>query len=250
MKMPMKKIMSMLLTCLIFFLVLSQGVAQEELEVFAANIQWFGQGAVKIVTDNKVIYIDPFNIKTTDRADIVLITHPHSDHLSEKDLKKVATGDTIFITPNDQKCKNTIQRLFNKAPIALWPGTETTIDGIRIQAVPAYNVVKSEKHPMIKRWVGYILTINGIRVYHAGDTELIPEMKTFSCDIALMPLGQTYTMSSVKMAAKAVQYVGAKIAIPIHYGMYEGTEEDAEEFKQILEDLVDVEIKVIIKEIE
>ncbi|MCK4836639.1 MAG: MBL fold metallo-hydrolase, partial [Candidatus Aminicenantes bacterium] len=94
------------------------------------------------------------------------------------------------------------------------------------------------------QWVGYILTIDGIRIYHAGDTERIPEMKNFSCDIALLPLGQTYTMNSVKEAAEAAIDVKAKIAIPIHYGLYEGKTQDAVEFQNILKD----KIKVIIKE--
>ena len=74
------RIKSLLMTFLVFLLVLCQGMAQEYLESFANNIQWFGQAAIKITTDNKIIYIDPYNIKKMDVADIILITHPHSDH--------------------------------------------------------------------------------------------------------------------------------------------------------------------------
>jgi L-ascorbate metabolism protein UlaG (beta-lactamase superfamily) len=92
--------------------------------------------------------------------------------------------------------------------------------------------------------VGYIVEIDGVKVYHAGDTERIPEMKNIDCDIALLPLGQTYTMNSVEEAAEAALDTGAEVAIPIHYGMYEGTKEDAEKFKELL----DGKMKVVILE--
>jgi L-ascorbate metabolism protein UlaG (beta-lactamase superfamily) len=109
--------------------------------------------------------------------------------------------------------------------------------------VPVYNVVKTNFHPNQNNWVGYIITVDRVRIYHAGDTERIPEMMTFSRDIAMLPLGQTYTMNSVEDAAKAAIDVKAKTAIPIHYDMYEGAKADAEMFKKLQEGMVTVVIK-------
>ena len=211
-------------------------------EEMVKNIHWLGQAAVKIVAGGKVIYMDPYQISDQDKADIILITHSHRDHLSTNDISKIYKKDTRFIAPKD--CEKAIGDLFKTDVTVLEPGMSTKIGDILIEAVPAYNVIKTQYHPKNNRWVGYILTIEGVRIYHAGDTERIPEMKNFTCDIAMLPLGQTYTMNSVEEATEAAMDIKAKIAIPIHYGMYEGTAEDAKKFKKILED----KVKVIIKE--
>ncbi len=207
------------------------------------NIHWLGQAAVKINAAGKVIYIDPYQLKNTDQADIVLITHGHNDHLCLADIKKIITGKSIIIAPVD--CYTKLQNLNVTEIKTISPGQSLTLDDINISAVPAYNIVKANFHPKSNKWVGYVLTIEGVRIYHAGDTERIPEMKDISCDIAMLPLGQTYTMNSVKEAADAAIDVKARIAIPIHYGLYEGTAEDAEEFKSLLKDKVDVIIKPV-----
>lgn len=205
------------------------------------KIHWLGQATVKIDAGDKAIYFDPLKIKKPDKADIILITHSHSDHFSIPDISKITTKNTVFIAPGD--CLKDLEKMGKNRVHVLEPGMKTTIEGILIEAVPAYNVVKTKYHPKANKWMGYILTINGVRIYHAGDTEKIPEMKDFTCDIVMLPLGRTYTMNSVKEAAEAAIDVKAKIAIPIHFGLYEGTEEDAQEFKKILKDKVDVVIK-------
>jgi len=205
------------------------------------NIQWLGQSAVKITAGEKIIYIDPFHIMQSDKADIILITHSHSDHFSPSDIKKIATEDTVIIATKD--CSSKLAGIENARILESEPGFKTSVNDIRIEAVPAYNVIKTNFHPKANKWVGYIITVDGVRIYHAGDTERIPEMKTFECDIAMLPLGQTYTMNSVREAADAACDVKAKIAIPIHYGMYEGTSADAEKFKDLLKDKVNVVIK-------
>jgi len=205
------------------------------------NIQWFGQAAVKITAGGKIIYIDPFHIKKADRADIILVTHSHSDHFSPSDIKKISTKDTLIIATKD--CSSKLAEIENARVLESEPGFKTSVNDIKIEAVPAYNVVKTNFHPKANKWVGYIITVDGVRIYHAGDTERIPEMKTFECDIAMLPLGQTYTMNSVREAADAACDVKAKIAIPIHYGLYEGTPADAEKFKELLKDKVNVVIK-------
>lgn len=212
-------------------------------EEMVAKAHWLGkQASVKIEAGDKIIYIDPFQIaEAANDADIVLVTHKHDDHFSPGDIERVAKAETVFIAPQD--CAKTIENKFNSQVIIAEPGMSTTVDEIQIEAVPAYNVVKTKYHPKESNWVGYILTIDGVRIYHAGDTERIPEMKEFTCDIAMVPLGQTYTMNSVEEAAEAVLDVQAKIAIPIHYGMYEGKPEDAQKFAELLEGKVQVIIQ-------
>ncbi len=212
-------------------------------EDIAQNISWYGNAAVKLVSAHTVIFFDPFEVPRQAPADIVLISHPHFDHLSAADLMKVVGENTVFITPRDKTCINTIRALFHKDPIALKPGEQKSVAGITIEAVPAYNLDETKGHPRAMGWVGYIVTVDGIRVYHAGDTAHIPEMKTLACDIALLPLGQLYTMQSVEDAAQAALDVRAIIAIPMHYGSYEGTEKDAYRFKELLAGRVRVIIK-------
>lgn len=207
------------------------------------NIHWFGQAAIKINAKGKVIYIDPYRLKKNDRADIILITHEHQDHFSKADISKIIYEKTTLVAP--ETCKNAVKNVAAGKVVLLKPGMSDNIDGIQVEAVPAYNIKKTNFHPKSNQWLGYILSINGVRIYHAGDTERIPEMKNFNCDIALLPLGQTYTMNSVKEAAESALDVKAKIAIPIHYGLYEGTAEDAKTFKNILAGKIEV---ILLKE--
>ncbi|NVO11820.1 MAG: MBL fold metallo-hydrolase [Bacteroidales bacterium] len=199
----------------------------------AESIQWFGQSSVKMQHLGKTIYIDPFNLKVSDKADVIFITHPHFDHFSVEDIKKIATNETVVFCPVELKEKIMILGISKIHPVT--PGFKSEWEGISVQAVPAYNVIKSDKHPRRSNWVGYVLTINGVRIYHTGDTERIPEMQHIPCDIILLPLGQTYTMNTVDDAVKAVLDTKASIAIPIHFGMYEGKVEDAENFAKMLE---------------
>jgi L-ascorbate metabolism protein UlaG (beta-lactamase superfamily) len=208
----------------------------------ADQITWLGQAAVKIQAGGKVIYIDPYQLNKTDKADIILITHSHGDHLSAADIEKVLTDQSTLIAPQD--CFKEFKKSWKAKVLSLAPGQNTNINNILIEAVPAYNVIKTKFHPKANNWVGYILTIDKIRIYHTGDTERIPEMKNMTCDIVLLPLGQTYTMNSVEEAVEAALDVKAKIAIPIHFGLYEGKAEDAQKFQALLKD----KVKVIIKQ--
>lgn len=236
-------------TCMIYLLILlgmfvcANVAFAEELtpKDMLKKIHWFGQAAVKIEAGKKIIYIDPYNIEKSDKADIILVTHSHQDHLSPDDIAKISDGNTRFIAP--KSCMEPIAKQFNMELLIAKPGLRMETGGILIEAVPAYNVVKTTFHPKENNWVGYVLTINGVKIYHAGDTERIPEMKTFTCDIAMLPLGQTYTMNSVQEAADAALDLQAKIAIPIHYGMYEGTAEDAQTFANLLKDKIQVVLK-------
>lgn len=216
----------------------ASGAAGEKLVNIAKGIMWTGQASVKIPGLGPNIYVDPYYLKSEDKADIVLITHSHQDHLSIGDLRKVCHEQTTIIAPSDVAMK--IKSIPQKETIIVAPGDTVKVDNVTIHAVHMYNVIKTHYHPKSNKWVGYTITGNGVTVYHAGDTERIPEMKDIQCDIALLPLGQTYTMNSVEDAAESAKDVKAKLAVPIHYGMYEGSISDADKFKALLAGTIDV----------
>lgn len=198
------------------------------------NIHWLGHDSFKIAGE-KIIYTDPFRLKKHDKADIILITHEHYDHCSPEDVAKIQTDNTVIIVPPDcaKKLKGTIK--------TVKPGDKLTVAGIEIEAVPSYNTNK-QFHTKDKKWVGYIFTMNGLRLYLAGDTDYIPEMKTFkNIDIAFLPVSGTYVMTADE-AVKAALDIQPKIAIPMHYGAIVGERTDAERFADSLKGKIDVKI--------
>ncbi len=212
--------------------------ATKNIEALAESIQWFGQASVKIQNCGKTIYIDPFRLKQPDKADLILLTHSHFDHFSPDDLKLIVTTDTWIFCPTD--FSKQLETFGAAKVVPVNPGFETEWKGIQIKATPMYNVLKTDKHPVEKGWVGYLLNLCNVWLYHTGDTELIPEMKNIKCDIIMLPLGQTYTMNSVEDAVQAVIDTKASVAIPIHYGIYEGSNDDALKFRELLKDKAEV----------
>ncbi len=188
------------------------------------------QATVKIEVDGgPIIYIDPTGITTTPAdADFIFLTHNHGDHQSTAVINRLRKASTVFIS--SPPGVPALQTAYPGATIhAVTPGDKLTLGGIAVEMVPMYNVVRNN-HPRAMNFVGYVLNIGGVRVYHAGDTERFPEMKTFTTDVALLPLGQTFTMVNVQDAVDAALDVKARIAIPIHWGNAEGTRADAEFF--------------------
>jgi L-ascorbate metabolism protein UlaG (beta-lactamase superfamily) len=213
---------------------------KEPLKSMVENIHWYGQSSIRIPFNGKLIYIDPFQITEKDPAALILITHPHFDHFSVDEISKVATHTTPIYAPKE--CNDKLRSLGYKNCVDVVPGQSFNVGDIKFETVPSYNTIKNN-HPKDKHWVGYVLTLGTLKIYHPGDTNRIPEMKAIHCDIAFMPLGQTYTMQNVQEAADAVMDVKAKVAIPIHYGIYEGASTDAPLFKQLLANKVWVVIK-------
>lgn len=205
----------------------------EEVSKMISNIHWFGHDCFKI-TNDKVIYTDPFELKKKDKADIILITHSHYDHCSVEDVNKIQTPDTIIVATED--CKKNLSGNIK----IVKPGDKIEVKGINIEAVPAYNINK-KFHPKENNWVGYIFTVNGKRIYIAGDTDHIPEMKTFRVDIALLPVSGTYVMTAEE-AVRAALDIKPKIAIPMHYGSIVGSNSDAEKFAKELKGKMEVKI--------
>lgn len=197
------------------------------------KLSWLGHDGI-LYQNKKTIYFDPFQITGGPAADIILISHDHFDHCSPDDVKKIQTKDTVIVTEADSA-----KKLSGKIEV-LKPGETKTIQGITIEAVPSYNTNK-DFHVKAKGWLGFVVTLEGVRVYHPGDTDLIPEMKDIKADIAFLPVSGTYVMGAQE-AVEAAKVLKPKIAIPIHYGAIVGTEEDAKTFASLLKGTVEVRI--------
>lgn len=199
------------------------------------NLRWLGHDAFLLRAGGKNIYFDPFKLGAgLPPADIICVSHEHYDHCSPADVRMIQQPSTLIVA----EAKAAAQ-LKGKIMI-LTPGERREVEGIVIEAVPAYNTNKLF-HPQSNRWLGFILTVDGVRVYHAGDTDYIPEMKDIRADIALLPVSGTYVMTAEE-AARAAIAVGAKIAVPMHYGAVVGTTDDADRFAATLAGRVRVEI--------
>ena len=197
------------------------------------NIEVLYHSSIRI-NKSKIIYIDPFNINDNYKnADIIFITHSHYDHFSEEDIKKVANKNTKIIIPKDL-LEKTRKVGFNEEDIIIVePNENKTVENINFETIPAYNVNK-QFHPKENKWLGYIIEIDNIRYYIAGDTDITEENKKVKCDVAFVPVGGTYTMN-YEEAAELINEIRPEIAIPIHYGSIVGTKQDAENFIKLLE---------------
>jgi L-ascorbate metabolism protein UlaG (beta-lactamase superfamily) len=205
------------------------------LEFEGIQITWLGHDGFKL-KNGKVVYIDPFQLKSAaEPADVVCVTHEHSDHLSVDDLKKVVTPQTTIVTI--AACQDAAKGLRPNAVRVVKPGDRIQVEGIAIEAVAAYNTSKFRApgkpfHPQADGKVGFVLGMGGIRIYHAGDTDEIPEMaKVAGVDVALLPVSGTYVMTPAE-AIKACQAIRPKLAVPMHYGAIVGSAADAEAFKK------------------
>lgn len=197
----------------------------------AKKISWLGHDGFRI-DSGQVIYFDPYQITSDVKADLILITHEHFDHCSPEDVQKIKVPDTIIITEKDAA-----KKLDGDIRI-MEPGGKLNVKDVSIEAVRAYNIDKAF-HPRENNWLGFIVTIDGIRIYHAGDTDLIPEMSDFNVDIAMLPVSGTYVMTAAQ-AVEAAKIINPQIAIPMHFGTIVGNNDDAHYFKEALEGIVEV----------
>lgn len=204
------------------------------------NLHWLGHAGFR-VDGAKIIYFDPWKVtKNPKKAGIIFISHEHFDHFSLDDIKLISSKDTVIVT-----CKAVAGELADKNVECkeikiLSPGDDIELSGIKISAVASYNLNK-QFHTRDSGKLGFIVESEGIKIYHAGDTDKIPEMEGFVCDVALLPVSGTYVMTADE-AAKAALVLKPKFAVPMHYGDIVGTGADAKRFKELLEGKVEVKI--------
>ncbi len=201
------------------------------IEEAAKKIVWLGHDGFRIDGD-KIVYFDPYQISPGPKADLILVTHEHFDHCSPGDIAKIQKPETVIVTEKDSA-----KKLEGNVKIVR-PGQTIDVDEIKIEAVSAYNTDKTF-HPKENGWLGFIVEMEGVRIYHAGDTDFIPEMNQFEVDIALLPVSGTYVMTAVE-AIEAALAIRPKLAIPMHYGAIVGGDQDAKDFKIALEGKVEV----------
>lgn len=199
----------------------------------AETVTWLGHDSFKIAA-SRTIYFDPYGLSGGPKADLILISHDHFDHCSPEDVAKIQKPETVIVTEG-----NAAKKLSGDVRV-MKPGDTMEVASIRITGVPSYNTDK-DFHPRRNNWLGFIVDVDGVTIYHAGDTDFIPEMKEFRVDIALIPVSGTYVMTA-DQAVKAALAIKPRLAIPMHYGAIVGDEKDALHFKEKLEGKVAVRI--------
>ena len=209
----------------------------ENIEVLCHSCIKFNKGEVIY----EVIYFDPFKIeKNYNDADVIFITHDHYDHYSEEDIDKVVKKGTIIVAPEDLLTKLLKKGFERDNMVLVTPNQKYTVKGIEFQTIPAYNVNK-QFHPKANEWVGYVLKIDGVTYYIAGDTDITEENKKVKCDIAFVPVGGTFTMD-YKEAAELINEIKPKIAVPTHYGSIVGEKSDGVSFSKLVSPEIEVEV--------
>lgn len=190
------------------------------------NIKWLGHASF-LIEGEKIVYFDPWKVKKgLNPADIILVSHNHYDHCSPEDIKKIIKKDTVIIAGSSCNLK------FSDAEIKnVKSGDVINISDIKIEVFPAYNINKSF-HPKSSGGVGFIVTVSGKRIYHCGDTDLIPEMEKIKCDVALLAVSGTYVMTAEE-AVEAAKTIKPEIAIPMHFGDIVGSINDANKFIEL-----------------
>ena len=206
------------------------------------NIDVFTHSSIRIRGSLGSVYVDPFHMAEEPHdAAFIFVTHDHFDHFSPEDIAKVETENTVLIVPEGmkEKAEKEIGSLVEIRTVV--PGSSYEIGNLKFETVSSYNKIKPF-HPKHAGWVGYILQVNGQRIYIAGDTDATAEAKQVQCDIALVPVGGTYTMDA-KQAAGLVNTIRPKTAIPTHYGSVVGKQEDACIFAEHVDGDISVEIR-------
>jgi L-ascorbate metabolism protein UlaG (beta-lactamase superfamily) len=193
------------------------------------RLQWLGHDSFRL-DGPPVVYFDPWKLRgAPPPADLILVSHEHHDHCSPDDVEKVRKPSTIVVASGGAAPKLRAR--------AIRPGERLSVAGVEVEAVPAYNVDKFRSpgvpfHPREANHVGYIVTVQGMRLYFAGDTDQIPEMSTFECDVALLPVSGIYVMTAQE-AAQAARILDPEIVVPMHYGSGIGATTDGQRFSEL-----------------
>ena len=206
------------------------------------RVHWLGHDSF-VLQGSKTVILDPFKAKGSYRADVLLISHEHHDHLSEEDIRAFSGPSTVLVAP--RQCEDALRK-FSQPKRIVEPGQSMDLAGVKVEAIPAYNLNKFREpgkvfHPKEDKKVGYIVTLDGVRFYHAGDSDATPEMKAVVADVALLPVSGTYVMTAEE-AAEAAKAMKVKVIVPMHFNKIVGSRADAERFRQLVGDSRAVEI--------
>ena len=206
------------------------------------NVHWLGHDSF-VLSGSKTVVIDPFKAQGNFKADLLLISHEHFDHLSEDDIRRFSGPATVIVAP--KICDDGLRKFSNEKKLVA-PGSRLELKGVSIEAIAAYNINKFREpgnvyHPKQDGRVGYVVTLDGVRFYHSGDSDATPEMKALDVDVAFLPVSGTYVMTAAE-AADAAKAMKVKVAVPMHFASIVGTAADAEAFKKLLTGSSTVEI--------
>ena len=194
---------------------------------------WYKQSAYKWKGDGITVYIDPWGLRDKEEpADVVFITHAHADHYEPKDIEKIRKSTTQFVAPKDVADNLEAPPLPLRNVKAVKPGDAIEVMGIKVEAVPAYSTVEHrlQTHPKSNNWVGYILTLDGLRYWFSGDTDPNPDIEKIKTDVALICVGGDPYVMGPSEAAGVVKKIRPQLAVPNHYGFVVGVASDGEKF--------------------
>ncbi|MCF8060952.1 MAG: MBL fold metallo-hydrolase [Deltaproteobacteria bacterium] len=199
----------------------------------ADRIAWLGHDGFRI-DGSLTVYIDPYKISPGPQGDLILITHEHFDHCSPDDVSLIQGPHSVVVTEplSAQKLSGDVR--------AVSPGERLELGKASVQAVPSDNTDKAF-HPRANNWLGFVLEMDGARIYHAGDADFIPEMADLEVDVALLPVSGTYVMTW-EQAVEATRAIRPGLAIPMHYGTVVGDEQDARRFESALRGEIEVRV--------
>lgn len=204
------------------------------------TIHWLGHSAFRW-EGAKTVYFDPYKLSAAaKKADIIFVSHEHFDHCSKGDIAKIATAETVIVASADAARELKSSKISCDRIMAMVAGGSTDIGGVAVRAVPSYNIDKAF-HPRASGKLGFLVTMDGTTVYHAGDTDFIPEMRGLKCDVALLPVSGTYVMTADE-AVQAALAIKPKLAIPMHYGEVAGSPDDARRFQGSLAGRIEARI--------
>ena len=191
------------------------------------GVTWFRQSSFRWQGEGLVVYVDPWGVHDDVPADVILITHAHHDHFQPREIEHLRTSSTTIVAPRD------VADELTGDVTAISPGQAVEANGLKIEAVPAYNTAEErlDMHPRANGWVGYLFEFGGRSYYHAGDTDALPELESLDPDVAMVPIGGTYTMDW-EQAAGFVKAMEPRMAVPMHFGFVVCSPSAAGRFKK------------------
>ncbi|MGI8945112.1 MAG: MBL fold metallo-hydrolase [Thermoleophilaceae bacterium] len=199
------------------------------------SLEWLGHSGFRLTAPGATIYIDPYRVSGGPKADLILVTHGHYDHFSPRDIELLSDEHTWLVAPAPvaERAKGRVRSIAPGEELELEP-----VAGVDVAGVAAYNTSKRDSagvlfHPREAGWVGFDLGVRGERIYHSGDTDVIPEMDGVGgVDVALLPVSGVYVMTAGE-AAEAARRIQPRVAIPMHWGEHIGSRADAESFAEL-----------------